>query len=236
MEIKVNNYPGQILNWLIPARCIRCEDVLDDPLYPCCPDCYAKLPFEDSACIRCGQILNSMQEYCGRCIARPPSFDVCFCPFRYQGAIAEQIKTFKYGDRPELAKGLARLLATEFEASGLEKPELLIPVPLHINKLRQRGFNQSALLAGHLGKLLGVPYSSKYVHKTRATPPQVEQSMKQRRSNVRGSFQVKRLIPAKKLAIVDDVITTGATAEEITKILKRNGVDYVQVLGLAHTM
>ena len=112
----------------------------------------------------------------------------------------------------------------------------MIPVALHKNRLRQRGFNQSALLARQLGKLLNIPVDTKPLIKNRKTKPQAQLSLNQRGQNLRNSFSLTQGIGAQNVAIVDDVVTTGATASEIAKILKRNGVDYIQIWGIAHTV
>ena len=159
-----------------------------------------------------------------------------FCPFRYEGAISAQIQGFKYAEKPELAAGLAQALYLELQAIDVAIPDLLIPVPVHISRLRKRGYNQSLLLTKNLSERMNIPFSNSIIEKHRRTDPQVNQKLRQRQSNVKGSFRIRNEITAKSIAIVDDVFTTGSTATEITKILKRNGVDYVQVWGVAHTV
>ena len=224
------------LNWLFPNRCLSCRQVLNDHTYPFCENCYLQLPFQNHCCNQCGQAFAGLNDHCGRCLVAPPNFDACFCPFRYEPPISDQIIRFKYGGHPELAKRLAATLAREILANQLPFPELLIPVPLHISRLRERGFNQSLLLAQELSKLLRVPVSNNIIGKHRHTKPQAEQSLAQRKTNLRNSFSIIGNNLPKTVAIVDDVFTTGTTASEITKILKRNGVDYAQVWGVAHTI
>jgi len=249
------------LNWLVPRVCIGCKRELAQDNHPCCRSCYATLPFQSHCCDHCGQSYSGNTDYCGRCIGKPPPFDACFCPFRYEAPVDQQIKAFKYHARPELAKTLAKLLFIEIQANALEMPELLIPVPMHISKLRQRGYNQSLLLTQQLSKLMELPYDRQLLRKPKVTPAQADLTLKQRQSNLRGSFEfieqpikknqflIKNLIfinkkraktkvrsMPKHVAIVDDVFTTGATASEIANVLKRNGVDYVQIWGIAHTI
>ena len=224
------------LNWLFPQRCQSCHQVLMDRQVSFCQDCYLQLPFQEHCCNQCGQIFTGLNDHCGRCLLSPPDFDACFCPFRYEVPISDQIIRFKYGERPELAKALASLLANEIQANQIPLPELLIPVPLHISRLRKRGFNQSLLLAKELSKTLEIPISNDVIEKHRPTEPQAELSLVQRKANLRNCFRIIQQDLPKHIAIVDDVFTTGTTASEITKILKRNGVDYVQVWGLAHTI
>ena len=235
MELKFSRRLASVFNWLVPRRCLDCGIALQSNTHPCCSDCYALLPFHNNCCHRCGRGLGVDEDCCGRCLAAPPPFDECFCAFRYQPPLSSQIQRFKYADRPDQAKVLATALAVEILAHDLQMPDLLIPVPIHINRLRQRGYNQSLLLTRELSKLLRVPYSNKIIEKHRATDAQVRLSLKQRERNVKGSFRLCVPPKAGSVAVIDDVITTGSTATEITKILKRNGVDYVQIWGIAHT-
>jgi len=128
------------------------------------------------------------------------------------------------------------LLADELMDHGFERPDALIAVPMHIDRLRERGYNQSTLISKHLSRLLGVPMINGALYKSRPTTPQAKLNLKRRQKNLNDSFKLAKIIHVKSVAIIDDVVTTGATAEEIAKILKKNGVDYVQVWGVAHTL
>jgi ComF family protein len=234
--IKRFNPTQAVLNWLFPSRCRSCELVLqdgDDGLF--CGLCFSQLPFQEHSCIRCGQSLTSNNNSCGRCIANPPPFDSCFCAFRYETPIDKLIQNYKYAEHPEYARLLANLLSNEVLAAGLEKPELLIPTPMHKSRLRTRGYNQAALLSNALGQILGIKSDPRLLIKHKVTTPQVELSLAARRNNVRGSFLLRRAPEVKHVAIIDDVLTTGSTVTEMSKVLKQNGVDYIQVWTLAHT-
>jgi len=236
MDFTLNKLASASLNWLLPRKCITCELEIAQDNHPCCAQCDELLPFQAHSCSQCGQAFNVAADFCGRCIAQPPPFDACFCPFSYEEPVSKQIQSFKYRERPELAKSLAQLLCREIKANNLEHPELIIPAPLHISRLRERGYNQSALLACALGKMLGVTVATNIIKKSKKTEPQAQLSFSQRTKNLIGSFEIAKPPSASHVAILDDVVTTGATAAEITKILKRNGVDYVQVWGIAHTV
>lgn len=223
-----------ILDWLAPSLCILCQQPTSHPSH-CCQECYPNLPFQTLSCSRCGQMLGAECDFCGHCIQTPPSFDRCFCTFAYEDPIAEIVQQFKYAEKPKLAVPLANLLAQEILDNEIALPDLLIPVPMHLSKLRSRGYNQSLLLTRQLSLLLSIPYRTDIIVKVKRTPAQATMSLKQRKRNLRGSFAAERTIDLKKVAIVDDVFTTGSTAEEIAKILKRIGVDYVQIWGVAHT-
>ena len=179
--------------------------------------------------------MHASWEVCGRCIEHAPAYDSCFCAFRYEEPLDSCIRQFKYSQRPELALPLAKLLYAELIASGTTLPDLLIPVPIHDTRLKHRGFNQSGELTRQLSKLLQIPYADNILIKHRPTEAQAGLTYRQRLDNPKGSFRMEMQTDVKHVAIVDDVVTTGSTASEIAKILKRNGVDYVQVWGVAHT-
>lgn len=224
------------IDQLLIPYCFACNTQLINNDYPYCEACYSQLPFQQHICAQCGQQLAQGQDYCGMCLTKPPNFDACFCPFEYIEPIKSQICAFKYNDRPELAQALAQIMAQEIKDNGLEMPDLLIPVPMHTSKLRKRGYNQASLIAKKLGQLLDIEVANNIIEKHIATPAQAELSLVQRRKNLKRSFKLKNKITSKHVAIVDDVFTTGTTTEEIAKILKRNGVDYCQVWGVAHSV
>lgn len=234
-RFNTSNILKDSLDWLVPKTCLSCDAPLQT-LQPCCADCYKRLPFQHNYCSQCGQSYALDSDYCGRCISKPAHYDHCFCPFEYSGPISDLICKFKYQQRPELAKPIAQLLATEIMANELALPELLVPVPMHISRLRTRGFNQSILLARQLGRILKVPVAASVIRKHRKTAPQAQQTLKQRQRNVLGSFNMRKVVSANHVAIVDDVLTTGATANEIAKTLKGNGVNYCSAWGIAHTL
>lgn len=224
------------LNWLLPRPCIKCAAPLSRASHPCCEDCYLGMPFQAPSCQQCGQTMAADQDVCGRCLVTPPAYDACFCPFSYAPPVDHQIRSFKYHDRPELAKILAQLLSREIDNMAIPMPDVLLPVPMHTSRLRKRGYNQSLLLAQELGKILGIDVNRKALIKKHKTTPQADLNLKQRTKNLAGSFALRHPIEAKHVAIVDDVVTTGSTVAEIAKTLKRNGVDYVQIWGIAHTV
>lgn len=220
-------------DWLLPPKCLSCGQQLDRSNGPVCIECYLEFPQRYNTCFRCGQNYAALSAYCGRCLVSPPPYDACFCAFEYNEQIAHIIQKFKYFEQPELADHLAYLLFQEVKNFQIELPELFIPVPMHISKLRKRGFNQSLLLSRAISKLSNISYRADIVSKCKATPAQADLPKRLRRKNLKDSFKIKKKTKAKHIVIVDDVVTTGSTATEIAKILKRNGVNYVQVWGIA---
>ena len=203
-------------------------------------DLWAKLQFlSEPLCARCGvpfEIAVEPGQVCGACIADPPAYDRARAALIYGDVSRELVLGLKYQARRD---GLV-LLAGWMAAAGrplLDEAELIVPVPLHYFRLVRRGFNQSGWLAASLARASGVRLSVDALKRVRATPIQGGLSATGRRRNVQGAFQVrgmaKRLVKGKRVLLVDDVLTTGATAEACTLALKRAGARCVDVLTLA---
>ena len=235
MDFKLYKQLAQLKNWLFPDTCYSCAEELQQESSSFCTDCLASLPYLDEACHRCGEPLFHGDSACGKCISRQPTFDQCFCPFIYEDPIKKKIQELKFSDYPKNLAMIADLFLQELDAKKIAIPEAVISVPMHPKKLRGRGFNQSYELAKAIAKRLDIPLLYDHIQKSKDTPKQTSQTFKQRRKNLFKSFRAVKKIEHQHVAIVDDVVTTGATAEEISKILKKNGVDYIQVWGIART-
>jgi ComF family protein len=204
------------------------------------PDLWAKLRFlSDPVCARCGtpfEIAVDEAQVCGACLARPPAYDRARAALEYGDVSRDLILALKYQGRRD---GLG-LLAGWMASAGfdlLEETQLIVPVPLHYFRLVRRGFNQSAWLAAALARASGTRMAVDVLKRTRATPIQGGLSADGRRRNVQGAFRVRRsregLVRDQKILLVDDVLTTGATAEACSRALRRAGARCVDVLTLA---
>ncbi|MFK2878247.1 ComF family protein [Rhodanobacter hydrolyticus] len=217
--------------WLLPWRCLLCGAAGADGM-DLCADCAAEVPRNRTCCVRCALPLATTAAVCGECVRRAPPWDAAWAPFRYGWPLDRLESRFKFGR--DLAAG--RTLATLWrrEAMSLPKPELLLPVPLHRVRLRQRGYNQARELAKPLGRHLGVPLRHDVLSRCRGTTAQTDLDAAGRRRNVRGAFVLRAgiALPA-HVAILDDVMTTGATLAECSRVLKRAGVQRVDVWALA---
>ena len=176
-------------NWLFPSRCIQCDCILTDMEEAFCDTCYIGLPFVENCCARCGQSMPGDFHCCGQCLNKPPNYDNCFCAFEYANPIDDLIVQCKYNQRPDLIERLALSFVTELKANEIPMPDILIPVPMHISRLRQRGFNQSLLLVKAISQRIGVPYSTSIVYKRKNTKPQAGLTLKQRQLNLNDSFE-----------------------------------------------
>ncbi|HET6431531.1 ComF family protein [Dyella sp.] len=217
--------------WLLPPCCLLCGAAGDQGL-DLCRACADELPRNRSCCARCALPLALPAALCGRCQRKPPPWDATWAPFRYGWPLDRLESRFKFSR--ELAAGRTLQALWQREPRRLALPELIVPVPLHRARLRQRGYNQALELARPLARALGVPLRHDLLLRARATAAQSELDAVSRRRNVRGAFSVRAgvALPA-HVAVLDDVMTTGATLAECSRVLKRSGVKRVDVWALA---
>lgn len=220
-----------------PPRCALCgqSGTPDRETLDLCAGCEGDLPLNDSACEHCAEPLPATQSglaLCGRCLQRPPVFDACVAPFRYAFPVDRMIQGLKY--RRELVYGriLGQLLARHL-CQRETRPELVIPVPLGLARYRERGFNQARELALPVCKSLGLTLSSHLVARHRETQEQASLDRNERLKNTQRAFALTAPITARHVAIVDDVVTTGSTANEISKVLRAAGVEWIEVWAVA---
>ncbi|MCG2634318.1 MAG: ComF family protein [Gammaproteobacteria bacterium] len=217
-----------ILEWLLPQRCLLCHDPTPGH-EPLCLACGSDLPRLTCACDRCALPLPE-PGLCGRCQHQPPAFERCFCPLLYREPVVSLITALKFRRRLETAGLLARLIGDSvLAASAIPLPELLIPVPLHPQRLRSRGYNQALLLAHPLARRLSLPLETSLCHRIRHHPAQLGLSRLQRSKNLRGSFEIAGNPGVNHVAIIDDVLTTGSTVDAIAHSLHNAGVTRVDV-------
>lgn len=204
------------------------------------PELWTKLQFlSDPVCARCGlpfEIAVGPDQVCAACIARPPRYDRARAALVYGDVSRELVLGLKYQGRRDGLGTLSGWMAAVGRPL-LDEADLIVPVPLHYLRLVRRGFNQSGWLAAALSRSSGVRLSVDALVRTRATPIQGGLSADGRRRNVQGAFRVrgsrKRLVRGKRILLVDDVLTTGATAEACALALKRAGAICVDVVTLA---
>ncbi|MGY6631428.1 MAG: ComF family protein [Wenzhouxiangella sp.] len=226
----VNREDGfRVDHWLYPPTCLLCG--LEAGYHSdCCDHCRRDLPLIEAACQRCGlEVAHSVDE-CGRCQQQPPAFDATWSAFAYRGAIEGLVQRFKF--QRDLAAGrvLAEQMARRLSELPIPMPDCLVPVPLHIRRRLWRGFNQAELLCRDLTRCLGGPVWRPLLRRRQATRAQSGLAAEQRRGNVQGAFGVRRVPPGiRHVALVDDVMTTGATLDECARVLKAAGIERVDV-------
>jgi ComF family protein len=165
---------------------------------------------------------------CGQCLKKTPEYEHTFAPFIYQGAIRHLIKGLKFNNHYKNAKLLGSLFAEQLQQDS-DLPECIIPVPLHKNRYQERGFNQSLEIAHTVAKQLRIPLELNACIRHRDTPHQLSLPAKQRHENIKNAFSIVKPIHYSHIALLDDVMTTGSTVAEITGVLKKTGVQRVDV-------
>jgi len=231
-----------VIDWILPRSCRSCERVLYGESNPCfCDDCWRAVPLLSGPCCpSCGKpfrsesaLIHSPGHRCGDCRKRPPRFDRAVAAGPYAGNLAKAIQLLKYGEHARLAGPLADLMAPC--GARLDSADALLPVPLHPRRLRERDYNQALLLCDSLESRLGLKVIPDGLERIRETPPQTGLPLSDRKRNVRGAFAVKRpdRITGRRLILVDDVLTTGATVNECARMLRRAGAKSISVLTLA---
>lgn len=222
-----------------PAACLLC-DGRADTAHALCSACQDELPWLGAHCSICALPLPAPGLTCAQCLRRAPSFARVEAPWRYAFPVDALITRFKHQGAWPLGRLLGALLAEHLQHAhleGLPRPELLLPVPLARARLRRRGFNQAALLAGWLGEALHIGVREDLILRPQDSAAQQGLDAAARRRNLRGAFVLgdARAIAGRHLAIVDDVLTTGATAEALARRLRAAGAARVDVYCLART-
>lgn len=219
---------ARIHEWLRAAGCTLCGVRVPGPA-DFCPDCEQSLPLLTSCCSYCAAPLEAHVNtlVCGQCQQRPPKYLSVHAPFHYAPPIDRLIQRGKYGGRLDWLRLLARRLARH-AAGRAGAVDAIVPVPLHRTRLRARGYNQSLELARPVSRQLALPLRLD-LERVRATPPQAQLSREERRRSVRDAFAAKRELGGLRLALVDDVMTSGATVEAATRCLLKAGAASVEV-------
>lgn len=224
--------PAIFSDLLLPHRCLLCDDAGSRGLV--CQPCRDDLPWLISACPGCALPLAGAAELCGRCLSHAPAFDRCIAAFRYASPIDRLIVQFKNQRRLSAGKLLSVMLVDRLQECSEPWPEIISPVPLHWRRQLLRGFNQATFVAGHLATQLDIPVLS-LARRSQATAKQQQLDRKQRLRNLRKAFTTTQRVDGRHVAIVDDVVTTGATAQALSLVLKRAGAARVDLWAIART-
>ena len=220
---------------LYPRRCAICDTVLGRKEEHVCADCRNETDHcTDARCVVCGRFTSGKDNIiCSECASFQHVFDQASAPFAYDGKIRDSLLRLKYGKRPEYSafysqqifKGSERLIKT-FNA------KIITFVPAHASRLRDRGYDQALLIAKGLSGLTGIKLEKKLLKRKKKTRALASQSAEERKASLKGAFELTG-VPPKKVILVDDIFTTGATADEISRLLKVGGCREVLVLTAA---
>lgn len=211
---------------LLPPRCLICNEPGANEL-DLCANCHDRLPFNRVCCAHCAMPMAVAAEACGACLRRPPPQHLTRAAFVYRAPLDRLLPRAKFHGDLSSTHLLGRLMAREL--ADAERPQALVPVPLHRDRLRRRGYDQALELARPLARGLALPLRDDLLRRIRATAPQSRLAAPQRWRNLRGAFAVRERGLPTHVALVDDVMTTGATVEAAATALRRAGVARVDV-------
>jgi len=222
-----------MLDFALPPRCPGCGTIVDGD-HRFCIGCWQQIDFLGaSGCVQCAMPLpfvDSEETRCAACLARPPAFDRVYAATAYGDLTRRVVLKLKYGTKPATAVTLAKLMARNVR---LRAAAVLVPVPLHRWRMWRRGYNQSALIATALSRQTGVRRDLEALQRTRGTPPLKAMNQSKRREAVRGAFAVDpahaESLRGRDVLLVDDVYTTGSTADACAKALKKAGAASVEL-------
>ena len=226
---------------LFNVRCVYCQRILVIAKHGLCSNCYRQIP-HSPYCGRCGTSLKEYSSICGQCVKQPPLWDQLVVVSAYRPPLSDLIHRLKFQNQFWLDRTLARLLYLAIREArrthGLILPDAILPVPLHHIRQWQRSYNQASLLASYLARTFNLPYYPHLIKRVKNTISQRGLTAKARQRNMKNAFEVSHDLQQKnyhRIALVDDVITTGSTLNEIVKCLHQQGIEHVQVWGLCKT-
>lgn len=240
MVLRVPEFALQVADWFYPRICPGCGERSDRPGRHLCWGCFSRLELHtQSLCVLCGHPAEGAVSHafvCGACKAVKPAFDRARSAGHFTGVLREQIHQFKYGDALWLKHDLVDLMNGCFLAHfETEAVDVVIPVPLHPVRQRERSYNQAALLAQELAQRNGRRFDCRSLVRTRKTETQTQFDAAHRRRNILGAFTVARpeWVTQRRVLLIDDVMTTGATLSECARTLKKAGARSVWALTVA---
>ncbi|MGN0986717.1 MAG: ComF family protein [Otoolea sp.] len=218
-------------NLLFPRRCPVCGEIVEAAEDLICPECIHKLKqVRQPTCRKCGkEVFSEQEEYCMDCSRHRRSFESGVAVFHYNEAARRSMAAIKYKNKREYLDFYASAMAYRYRKTVEHwHAEVLIPVPVHPSRRRQRGFNQAEELARRLSRHWGIPVESRFLLRSRKTVPQRDLNPQERLRNLQEAFAVDRSIPVPgSVILVDDIYTTGSTIEACTRVLKAAGVQEV---------
>lgn len=235
----IREFFKNILQFVFPSdiKCIFCDNEVNENEFCVCDSCANMIEPCDRICETCGAPVHSEAKLCITCLNNKREFEFARSPLVYYNKVKNAIHAFKYDNKKYLAKHFAKLMLTSYNelVDLVGEFDFLLPVPLHKDREKQRGYNQATLIANELSKLINLVVETNIIIRKENTTSQTTFTRAERIKNMESAFEVvdKNKIKDKKILIVDDVLTTGATTESIAKILKKNKAKCVCVISFA---
>lgn len=230
----------EVYIWLKNVQtCLLCDEATDS-VSPVCVSCESELPWLTDPCELCALPMPMSGLICAQCVRQSPAFNDVIVPWQYDFPIDALVTRFKHQSKWPFGRLMAELLAQNllhrFD-EDLQRPDALVPVPLSQKRMRQRGFNQAAMIAHWLGDALKLPVNERLIQRMKDTPAQQGLDARARKRNLRDAFALvdPAGVTGLHIALIDDVLTTGSTADTLARLLKKAGARTVDVYCLART-
>lgn len=236
-----NNQPlnfTRLLNRTVKQPCALCQATPTLNGYALCKACLITLPYtSNNCCPQCATPIqaniNKKNIICGQCLKQPPYFDATHALMRYQFPLDKLLQHYKYNEALHLSQTLGQLMAERLHLTNID---VIVPMPLHTNRLKARGFNQSTEIAKVISKYTNIPLDLTGCEKVKDRPPQASMAYKDRINNIKKAFVCTKPYTGLHVAIIDDVMTTGATLNELSKMLKQAGAAQISCYVLARAV
>lgn len=222
------NNLGQLLD---PHLCPGCQHALRNRQI-FCDSCRLRLRPVEHPCRLCGLENQTSNNICAVCLYDPPRWQAMIAPLQYQGLTRELMMQYKFSRSLHFANSLLQVITHHFSEQST-KPEILLPVPLHHNRLMERGYNQALEIGRLISRQLNIPIDTKILRRIRDTQAQAGLTAHGREKNILKAFACHNRNNYRHVAVIDDIVTTGSTANEVTKTLHRAGVETVEIWSLA---
>lgn len=227
------NYLKQFLLWVLPHTCVLCKEI-SDRTQDLCKKCLSDLPVLKQGCRLCANVMPNIEAafICGQCLQKSPLFACTHALFLYQPPVMQLILDLKFQHTLAHARLFGELLTEKILHDWYASkplPSAIIPIPLHPQRLKERGFNQAIEIARPIAKTLQIPLFVKDIIRKKHTIAQATLPAEQRKRNMRDAFLIKRDLSNQHIAVIDDVITTGSTIHEFCRALKKRGAGQIDV-------
>lgn len=233
MRRQVYGTVANLAHRLFPVTCYLCLDPGQRPALDLCAACEADFPRNSPACLTCAAPMSGTDAICRHCRRRGRAFDMAWAPYRYEFPLPELIHRMKYRGQLPITRILGCLLGRRVAERGHLAVDAIVPVPLHAARERERGYNQAREIAHFAAREIGLPVQDRLARRIRETAEQTALSGGARRRNLRGAFMAEAGDVPARVAIVDDVLTTGATVESLALALRRAGCRRIEVWAVA---